>query len=94
MEIIRKYAPGTEEYERLEKAAEILTLISPNRKRYYVGDTYFDFGQDWMWTTILREDKDWGDSQALTPRDYEKILTGNILTALNDIVTDKWWTDK
>ena len=94
MEIIRTYAKGTDGYERLSKAAEILTLISPKGWKYHVGDCYFDLGQDWMHTTILcnNGETEW---QAVCPRDYEKILTyDNLLTALDEIVRDEWWNDK
>lgn len=95
MEIIRTYEKGSEEYGRLEKAAEILTIISPKRRRYTVGDCYFDYGQNWMWTTILYEDDMWGTAQALNPRDYERILTSdNLLAALDEVAQDKFWSDK
>lgn len=94
MELIKVYGPSTKERERLEKAAEILTLVSPKRRKYFVGECYFDYGQNWMWTTILYN-SNWGSVQALNPRDYEKILTsGNLLTALDEVVQDKYWSDK
>ena len=93
MEIIRTYEKGSKEYERLQTASEILTKLSPKGRKYYVGDTYFDYGQNWKWTTILC-DSEHGTAQALCPRDYKKLLTYKYLSkAIAEIVSDEWWTD-
>ena len=68
--MIKIYSEGSDEYKKLEIAAQMMSLYSG--KKYYVGVTYFDYGQDWKWTTIL-EDSDLG-GQALYPKDYEDIL--------------------
>ena len=97
MEIIRTYAPDTDEYARLKTASVVLTAVSPKHITYTVEDTYFDFGQDWMWTTIIAHDptSHFGSYQALCPRDYEKILlTDDMLTTLSEVRADKWWSDK
>lgn len=97
MDIIRTYSPDTDEYKRLLTAARVLTAISPNRIAYYVEDTYFDYGQDWTWTTIIANNPSstFGDYQVLCPRDYEKILTtDDMLATLSEIRADKWWSDK
>ena len=96
-ELIRIYTPDTDEYKRLATAATILSAVSPNRIKYTVGETYFDYGQDWMWTTIIANDPSstFGSYQALCPRDYENILlTDDMLTTLSAIRADKWWSDK
>ena len=37
---------------------------------------YFDFGQDWKWTTIVVTNEETGSHwQALSPRDWELIVT-------------------
>ena len=36
----------SEEYKRLENFAKLLEQNSPNGWHYYVGDTYFDYGQN------------------------------------------------
>ena len=97
MDIIRQYAPDTPEYLKLKLAATALTHLSTKGITYRVEDTWFDYGQRWMWTTILAHDPDsnWGDYQALCPRDFEKILLmPDILNTVNEIRSDKWWRDK
>lgn len=96
-EIIRTYSPDSDEYKKLTTAANVLTAVSPKGITYTVEDTYFDYGQRWMWTTLIAYDKtaSFGSYQALCPRDYEKILTtDDILATLSEIRTDKWWRDK
>lgn len=92
---IKIYTPETEEYLRLETAAFLLTKYSRKGITYTVINTYFDFGQDWKWTTLLATRPDGQHYQALCPRDHEKILTyENIFKAIHEIITDKYWTDK
>ena len=45
-EIIRTYAPDSDEYKKLTTAATILTAVSPKGITYTVEDTFFDYGQD------------------------------------------------
>lgn len=97
VELIRTYEPDTEEYKKLMTASTILTAISPKGITYTVDDTWFDYGQNWMWTTIIAYDPStsFGSYQALCPRDYENILlTDDMLTTLTAIRADKWWRDK
>ena len=97
MDIIRTYSPDTDAYKRLTTAATVLTAVSPKGITYTVEDTYFDYGQDWMWTTLIANDPAsvFGSYQALCPRDYELILTtDDMLTTLTAIRSDKWWGDK
>ena len=97
MEIIRTYTPDTDEFARLTTAARVLTAVSPKHITYTVEDTYFDYGQRWMWTTIIAHDNtsSFGSYQALCPRDYEKILlTDDMLMTLSEIRADKWWSDR
>lgn len=95
MDIIRTYTHDTDEYERLTVSAKVLTDVSPKHITYYVDDTYFDYGQDWMWTTIIARRPDGVEYQVLCPRDYEKILlTDDLLTTLSEIRSDKWWSDR
>ena len=72
---IKVFRPHTPEYNKLSRAAAILNAATEGR-RYYVDDTYFDYGQDWKWTTILceRDGTKWGAYQALYPVDQERIL--------------------
>lgn len=74
---IKVFPAGSEEYQKLAAVAEALTKKSPKGYRYEVGETYFDYGQDWSWTTILCEGGIFGGYQALCPRDQEEIILGN-----------------
>lgn len=91
---IRTFAPDTPEYQRLARAAKILTAASPRNYTYRVEDTYFDFGQNWLWTTIICY-RPYGESyQALYPADQEAILTTDnvidLLTTLARIMQGKY----
>ena len=95
MDIIRIYNPSEEGYKKLEKVAEILTIASPTGTVYTVGETYFDFGQNWKWTTILAESPKYGSYQALNPRNHAEILNSeNLLDTVASITHDKYWLDK
>ena len=76
---LKTFEKTSPEYKTLTDAADALNQQVKN-VRYTVEDTYFDFGQNWMYTTIIahRLDRDADDVtagwQALTPRDQERIL--------------------
>lgn len=92
---ITTFSPESYEYSRLKLAAAMMTVKSPCGYQYVVEDTYFDFGQDWKWTTIVREDGKWGGVQALAPRQQEDIiLADNIEHAVDAVFAGKWCTDK
>ena len=94
---IRIHKPGSMEYKNLELAAVMMTKLSPRGYRYYVGDTFFDIGQNWMWTTILCDGGNFGGSQALYPGVHEEIVKGDIAEiekAVLDIFNDKFYPDK
>ena len=86
---IKIFPRDSEEYEKLDRVATFLTAMSPNKYYYYVGKTYFDYGQDWKWTTILAQKNDngsYGDSyQALNPREQEEIILANSDEELEEI---------
>lgn len=95
MEIIRTYTKDTEEHAKLTQAARYLTEHSPKGIRYTVDNTWFDYGQRWMWTTLIATRPDGIDYQALCPRDFEKILrSGDIPATMEEIRSDKWWMDR
>ena len=78
METIRIYRADEQEYQNLAYVAKIMTARSLNRTTFEVGVTYFDFGQNWKWTTILAY-KENGDSfQALSPDEQKKIVLANV----------------
>ena len=60
------------EYKKLKAVAAGLEMLSPNNARYVIKDVYLDFGQDWKWTTICREN--YADCQILCPRDWQDIM--------------------
>ena len=83
---------GTEEYKRLEAIAAMLEAVSPNEAKYVVEDVYFDYGQNWMWTTICR--RGYSECQILDPVQWEYIILSKglntLLNAAEDIRNDKY----
>lgn len=94
---IKTFKLGDPEFENLYKLADILTKKSPNKYIYYVGDTYFDLGQDWMWTTVLCRGN-WSSYQALNPREQEEAILANSDAELekiaDSVLSDKYCPDK
>lgn len=81
-------------FKNLCAVASILTAVSKNGFSYRVRDTYLDYGQDWMWTTII----DSRDVQILCPRDWEKVVLATtadeLLDAVKNIMNDKYFGDR
>lgn len=86
--VIRTFVKGTEEFEKLEIVAMMLTNRSPNHWGYYVGETYFDFGQNWKWATILCNGGGYGGYQALNPHRQEAILFAETYDEFVEIVKE------
>ena len=91
----------TREYTKLVAVAEMLEAFSPNGFSYTVDEIYFDFGQDWWWTTIVanrQNGKLWDSWQALSPRQWERILMSEtpqeIAEAVEDVMNGKYNPDK
>ena len=78
MDMIRVFSPAEKEYRKLEYVAKIMTMHSENGVTYEVGDTCFDFGQGWEWTTILAYVRNKRLFQALSPAEREKIVTAKV----------------
>ena len=95
---ISVFDKDSEEYEHLQLAAVMLTNRSPHGWHYYVDNTYYDFGQDWKWTTILCEGNHWGSYQALNPREQEQIIMASwideLVSIVEAILSDKFCPDK
>lgn len=95
---IRVYALDSKEHKNLELAAELLTKASPNGVVYSVNETYFDFGLDWMWTTIIAvKPEDGVRYQALSPVSHERLVfasTEDVADVVADIRSGKFWSDK
>lgn len=86
-------------YARMEVVASILTAYSPNEMFYLVGNTYFDKGQNWRWTTIIGyETKQDKTHQILDPRDWQNIMEADtrkkLYKAIEEIIDDRFFVDK
>lgn len=90
---IRTYEPQELGYKMLQHAADIMNYYAAEegcKPLYSVGDCYFDFGQDWSWTTILYNTDGRNSFQALYANQHEKITGGCVHTDfLHGIVTDQ-----
>lgn len=95
---IKIYHHDTPEYERLLMAAALMNHNSPRGYHYTVGVTYFDFGLNWEWTTIICDGGNFGGYQALSPREHEKIVTAetimDIKAAVIEVFSDKSCPDR
>lgn len=82
-------------YKNMKLAAAMLEVMSEHNAQYIVEDTYLDFGQDWMWTTIVR--RGWHDCQILNPREWFMITnaetTEDVARAVDDIRSGEWFRD-
>lgn len=85
---IRLWDRDSQEYENLDKVSGYLMMYSPNHIYYHPENTYFDYGQDWKWTTIIAR-RDNGDSwQAINPRQQESILLCTTDEELEEVAKD------
>ena len=91
---LKVFDHGSRERELLKIAAAVLTFKSPNGWRYYVDETYFDYGQDWKWTTVLCSGGSFGGYQALNPVEQEEILLGEESFEYMGAIADKVLSDK
>ena len=85
MNTIKTYKLNTEEYKRLQAAAEMLTTYNENGNIWTVEDTYFDLGQDWMWTTLICRRPD-GESYQTCPTAQERVVTANTPQEMGEAV--------
>ncbi len=92
----RVISKNEREYKNLEFVAKALEISSHNNAQYVVKDVYLDFGQRWMWTTIVR--RGFRECQVLSPREWENIMTADGISELMNIVEDirngKYFGDK
>lgn len=81
-------------FKNLSAVASVLTAVSKNGFSYRVRDTYLDYGQGWMWTTII----DSRDVQILSPRDWKEIVQATtadeLFSAIKKIMNDEYFGDK
>ena len=95
----RTVPTGSKEEKNLTAVAKMLEAISPNDYRYEVEITYFDFGQQWTWTTIIAHNDENGDHwQAINPMEWEHVVTAETLSDLaviaEHITKGKYWLDR
>lgn len=75
-EAITTYSKDSDEYKKLQAFCDkINSYYSDGSVKCYVDETYFDIGQDWMWTTVIVGTSD-GRSYQINPADQEAILIG------------------
>lgn len=82
MNTIKVYKPTNIEYQRLMKFCAKLNRKTEELQLpalFFVQNIYFDFGQDWKWTTIICDyyDKLFNNRssyQILNPRQHESIV--------------------
>ena len=93
--VIRTFRGWETGFSLLMAVAEVLNRKSPTKSEYTVGDTYFDYGQGWRWTTILCKTPRGDVYQALNPREQGDILKGADPEAIADeILADKYCPDR
>ena len=92
MNAIKTFSNDSPEYERLVAAAALMTVMSPSRTKFTVETTYFDYGANWRYTTIIAHND--GDRwQALCPIHQEGIVYGDLIATVNQYATEghfKW----
>lgn len=81
---------NTKEFDNLEKAVKLLSKAVTTID-FKIGTTYFDYGLDWLWTTIIAYKKRSNDSwQYLNPRDWSDIINAenseDIKNAINKAI--------
>ncbi len=83
-------------YQKLQIVANELEQQSPNGLKYVVGDCYLDYGQSWMWTTIISRGE-W-EYQVLNPKQWKDIMLADSFSELYKIVDEirngKFFLDK
>ena len=85
MSNIKVFNYGSEEFKRLELACNLLNEFDKEAK-YRVGVTWFDFGQDWKWTTIIVEyDSKWSNGYQIDPKNHEDILNAREMKDLVEV---------
>lgn len=96
----RELFPGSREYKNMKMAAMVGEMLSPNHWEYRVESTYLDYGQNWVWTTIIvYNHRDFGGSyQALNPREWNEIVDATepeqIVTVMREHFKDKYCPDR
>ena len=72
-------------YKNMEAVCAMLNALCKTDTEYWVGETWFDHGQGWRWTTIINNHR----TQVLNPREWEEIevaQTGADLVRITDAI--------
>lgn len=87
------FKENSKEYKKLSDFAEMLTDSAPDNYEFYVDDFYFDAGQNWMWTSILKRNKNESGTLATTwvlyPTQQKDILEGRNLERIKEDILSK-----
>ena len=79
---IKTFDKGSKEHNALQAFADRVNAKG-SPVQLQVEDCYFDFGQNWMWTTLIAHDTTKDPSnilsswQALSPKDQEYVIEQN-----------------
>lgn len=94
----KTFTEDSEEYAQLQKAADKLTDLSVKNYKYFVGNTYLDFGSGWQWTTILAKKPNEVEFQVLSPLSWRNILNAQseeeLDAAIDQLRSDEYFHDK
>ena len=89
LDVIKVFGEKTKEHKRLEAAAMLINAEFDEKNAIArVGETWWDFGGDIKWTTIII-----GDYQALNPLQMAKIVSGNLkefIEVVEELVQKHW----
>lgn len=66
----------------------MLEAVSEKGIRYEVKDCYLDYGQNWIWTTIIAHESDDRRYQALSPRQWKDICLATTISELAKIAKE------
>ena len=66
---LRVLEKGEQAYKNMEAVCAILNALCKTDTKYWVGETWFDYGQGWRWTTIINSRQ----TQILYPSEWEAI---------------------
>ena len=97
MDYIKTFEKDSREYRRLEALAQVLNNYTVSRYGHTepikVETVYFDFGQNWFWTTITC------GYQVLCPREQEILISApTVAEGIADVIAwhnanqSKWGT--
>lgn len=89
---------NSDEYRNLSRASDMLNQLigaSPIPEKtitFEPKDIYFDFGLNWMWTSIVATQQPDDSWQCLSPKRWGEIITAKshdeLLTAVRETIND------